>query len=82
MTVNWPKEPPALTMPVATLRFASGTQRAMADMSRPGPMAPAPDGGEEADQDDQRAGRGGERGERRWRAATSRAPASITGRAP
>ncbi len=42
ITVNWPKEPPALTMPLTKLRFASGIQRAAAEMSSAGPIAPAP----------------------------------------
>jgi len=40
--VNWPNEPPALTMPLAIARLASGIQRFAADMSSDGPMAPAP----------------------------------------
>jgi hypothetical protein len=43
-SVNWPKEPPALTMPLANERFASGIQRVATDSSIAGPIAPAPHG--------------------------------------
>jgi hypothetical protein len=39
---NWPKEPPALTMPVAKPRRSGGTSRVVAAISTAGPAMPAP----------------------------------------
>ena len=39
---NWPKEPPAFTMPVARPRCAGGTRRVVAAISTEGPAMPAP----------------------------------------
>jgi hypothetical protein len=39
---NWPKEPPAFTMPVASPRCAGVTRRAVAPISTEGPAIPAP----------------------------------------
>src|SRR2546421_2973654 len=41
-TTNWPKEPPALTMPLAMPRFSGGSARATADISTPRPAMPPP----------------------------------------
>ena len=40
--VNCPKDPPALTMPLAIARFSGGIRRATAARSCDGPLAPAP----------------------------------------
>src|SRR3954466_5234344 len=40
--MNWPSEPPALTMPVARPRFSGGSTRATDDMSTPRPAMPLP----------------------------------------
>jgi len=39
---NWPKEPPALTIPVASPRFSGATSRVVAAISTDGPAIPAP----------------------------------------
>jgi hypothetical protein len=39
---NWPKEPPALTMPVAMPRRAGSIMRTLADISTAGPAMPEP----------------------------------------
>src|SRR5688572_18974010 len=81
ITVNWPKEPPALTMPLATLRLASGICFAMADMRRPGPMAPAPVAASNPIRTI-RAPVEVASGVRAVARPTRRAPAIITGRTP
>ena len=40
--MNWPNEPPALTMPVANPRRSGGTSRVVAAISTAGPAMPAP----------------------------------------
>ncbi len=40
--MNWPNEPPALTMPLAMPRFSGGARRAVAESSTDGPAKPAP----------------------------------------
>jgi hypothetical protein len=40
--MNWPNDPPALTMPLAMPRRAGGVNRAAADSSTEGPANPAP----------------------------------------
>jgi hypothetical protein len=59
-SVNWPNEPPALTMPLANERFASGIQRVAADSSIAGPSHRAARR-ENADQQDQSKRGGRER---------------------
>ena len=40
--MNWPNDPPALTMPLAMPRFSGGMSRVVAAISTDGPAMPAP----------------------------------------
>ena len=81
ISVNCPNEPPALTMPFAMPCLAAGIQRLAADISSAGPIAPAPMADNTpisriSASDDCASG------VRAVPAATSSAPAIITGRGP